>query len=130
MTSSLITMTFAICLRYAETPDAAIRCAVNEAHHFATRLELVRPMTIRLVSGGPPNSAGQWAWTRRSKSGSGCDIDLMPKAARDIATVAHEVCHCKMHYQYMTTGGGVTISGARLEAAEEEARQCAWRLTE
>lgn len=129
--TSILATAFAICLSYADTDAAVMSCARTEAATIARRLELTRPLNIRIVPVTPLRNAlaSQWAWARRSKIGSGCDLDFLPDAIRDLETIAHEVCHCRHHYRYMTVSGKVEIGGAELSRVEREAESCAREMT-
>ena len=125
--TSLLAATFAICLRHADTTSAVISCATAEAQHFASRLGLERDITIRVLSVQPKRNAlaSQWAWARRDKSNLGCQLDFMPDAVRDIETIAHEVCHCRYHFDVMTKSGKVSVEQKVLDRIEREAMSCA-----
>lgn len=105
-------------------------CLQRVAGDFASRLGLARSFSVRIIATTPAKNARttEWAWSRRNTRG-GCDIDFLPAAARHAETIAHEVCHCHLHYDMMTVSGEVRVSGEELRRAEAEADSCAARLT-
>lgn len=124
-----------VCLAPNSTPP--LECVQSYAQQFARSLRLARPLTIRILTTYPKKNANQgvenrqWAWTRRSHDEYGCDIDFMVDGARDLETIAHEVCHCRYHYRYMTVGGEARIPrDVGLWRVEEEAGRCATQLLE
>lgn len=118
---------FDICLR----SHMPVTCAQDEVKRVAMDLQLTRPISIRILHSHPTTNAlaSQWAWSRRDQDGIGCIADFMPDAVLDRTTIAHEVCHCHLHWRYMTVSGRVEVGGAALKKIEEEAETCATKLT-
>ena len=107
-------------------PDLLERCAQAEAVRMMAALEIKRSVRVEVHDDGWERWPKLKAYTVRREGHEGCAVHLRPSVATDPAVIAHEVCHCALDYEAMsTTGFKGVIDGAERDAREKRAAACA-----
>ncbi len=112
--------------------EQALLSATSMAREFCGRLGgCPARIEIRVEAKAMMPEQDILAHTTRSAETGACVLHFTSSSIERRDVVAHEVCHCKMHYKVMGARGyAMRVTGEEMEWFEAEAAACQMKLME